>query len=115
MLIKNDAYTSELREKMRGGKGTVELRSPLETGALPAHCRLVSEIVMPEGSSIGLHDHVNETEIYYMLEGELRAVDNGEEIVFRPGDALFTGGGAAHSVENAGPGVARLLAVIITE
>ncbi len=50
-----------------------------------------------------------------MLEGEIIADDDGKEVVFKPGDVLFTGGGAKHGVENVGPGVARMIAVIITE
>ncbi len=50
-----------------------------------------------------------------MLEGEIIADDDGKEVVFRPGDMLFTGGGAKHSVKCAGSAAARMLAVIITE
>ena len=114
MLIKHSELKSEFKENMREGKGTIELRSP-DSVLLPPHCRLFAEIVIEPNTSIGLHEHSGETEIYYMLEGELRANDDGKEVVFKPGDVLFTGGGAKHSVENAGPGVARMVAIIITE
>ncbi len=114
MLVKHSELTSELKPNMRGGEGTVELLSP-DNGLLPPHCRLFAEIVLQPGTSIGLHEHAGETEIFYMLEGEIIADDDGREVSFKPGDVLFTGGGAKHSVENVGPGVARMAAVIITE
>ncbi len=114
MLLKHSEFVSEFKPNMRGGEGTVELLSP-DKSLLPPHCRLVSEIVLQPNTSIGLHEHANETELFYLLEGEIRADDDGKEIIFKPGDMLFTGGGAKHSVENAGPGAARMLAVIITE
>ncbi len=114
MLVKHSELTSEFKPNMRGGKGKVEMLSP-DKGLLPLHCRLVSEIVLQPGTSIGLHEHAGETEIFFMLEGEIIADDDGKEVVFKPGDMLFTGGGAKHSVENKGSGVARMAAVIITE
>ena len=114
MLVKHSELTSELKPNMRGGEGTVELLSPPKD-LLPPHCRLFAEIVLQPGTSVGLHEHAGETEIYYMLEGEIIADDDGKEVVFKQGDVLFTGKGAKHSVKNAGSGVARMAAVIITE
>jgi mannose-6-phosphate isomerase-like protein (cupin superfamily) len=42
------------------------------------------------------HDHPFE-ESYYMLEGEVDVVANGERHTLRPGDAFWTGTGCVHA------------------
>lgn len=115
MLLNRTEMTSEIRENMRGGKAYADIRFLLDDDSLPTHCRLFSEILLPPGGSIGLHEHVGETEIFYMLEGEARADDNGMDVMLRAGDVLTTGGGASHSIENVGTGNCRFVAVIMTE
>lgn len=115
MLVKRSEMPGEIRENMRGGKGAADIRFILNDAALPKNTRLFSEILLTPGSSIGPHEHINETEVYYMLEGEVHADDNGMDVILKAGDVLVTGSGQYHMVENAGSADARLVAVIITE
>lgn len=52
------------------------------------------------------HDHPFE-EAYVMVEGEVHALVEGEELVLRPGDVLWAGVGADHGFHNRGSGLVR--------
>jgi mannose-6-phosphate isomerase-like protein (cupin superfamily) len=101
MFVKKDAMRVELREKMRGGEGTVTLNHFVEEGAHP-HLKLAAELTVPPGASIGQHAHSTETEYFVFLEGTGLVNDNGTEVAVKKGDVIITGGGAFHRVQNTG-------------
>ncbi|NWO22018.1 cupin domain-containing protein [Oribacterium sp. oral taxon 102] len=51
------------------------------------------------GSRIGLHRHVGDAEVYYILSGSGRYNDNGKIIEVHPGDVCYCRDGEAHSIE----------------
>ena len=114
MIINHSAHTSEVRHEMRGGSGDV-LMQHLIPGALPAHCRIYSFIILEPGCSIGYHVHEKETEIFTILEGVADATDGAETVKMHPGDSLITGPGCGHAMANNGDTTLRFSAVIITE
>jgi mannose-6-phosphate isomerase-like protein (cupin superfamily) len=104
----------ELREKMRGGTGAAQIKHIFEQQELKGKCRLFATITLEPGCSIGPHPHDSEEEVYYILKGRAKVVDDGEERELQPGDAVLTGGGASHSIANIGEETLELLAVILT-
>lgn len=62
--------------------------------------------IEPGQSSALRHWHEQEDEFIYMLEGELVLIENGGEVVLRPGDAagFKAGSGNAHKLANRGTG-----------
>jgi len=113
MLKKKNAQKVETRENMRGGTGTITIRHYLEPEEIKAKTRLCSELTLPPGASIGLHDHVNEDEIYLIQKGQGSMIDNGREFPVTAGDAVLTGQGASHSVKNTGEEDLLITAVIL--
>ena len=86
-MIKSAAdMRTELRERMRGGEGTVQIRHVFEQTELKGKCRLFALITLEPNSSIGLHAHESEEEVYYILQGRAKVVDDGEERELKPGD-----------------------------
>lgn len=112
MIALQQGMTSEVRPKMRGGEGAATLN--FFDMPLPNNVRLLAQIALEPGSSIGFHRHENETELFYMLEGEFEVDDDGTARTMRPGDCLSTGSGAGHSVKNASTLPGKMLAVIIS-
>lgn len=104
----------ELRENMRGGDGTVQIKHVFEKEELQGRCRLFAAITLEPGCSIGLHPHDEEEEVYFILRGRAKVVDDGKEQELRPGDAVLTGGGKSHAIANAGDEPVELVAVILT-
>ncbi len=114
MRIERSEMARETKAHMRDGKGSctvTQLGGPL----LQKHCRVLSEIVIPVGASIGPHPHVAETEYYIILEGTALVDDDGKPVHVKPGDVVITNGGAVHSIEATGEAPLRMIAVIVTD
>lgn len=103
----------ELRKNMRGGQGTVTIRHLFKQDELTGKARMVAEITIPAGGSIGFHQHDREEEIYYIIAGQGKVLDQDETKTVGPGDAVLTGGGKGHAVENIGTGSLVMMAVIL--
>lgn len=113
MIKKKGSQEIEIRENMRGGTGKVTVRHYLKPEEIKARTRLCAELVLPPGTSIGDHDHVNEDEIYIIQKGRGLMIDSGKEVSVEAGDAILTGQGASHSVKNTGTEDLVITAVIM--
>jgi len=113
-MIKNaKEMLSEIKHQMRGGKGNVEVTQVFMQNEIKGKARLIARITLSPGSSIGMHQHVAEEELYYILSGKGIVNDNGEVREVSAGDAVMTGNGASHSIENREDVPLLLLAVIL--
>ena len=114
-MIKHvESMREETREAMRGGKGAVKLQYLFEQGEYKGHARLMAKIVLPPGASIGLHEHKEEEELFYIIKGRGLVTDEGRTREVGPGDAIMTGGGNSHAIENVGSEELEFIAVILT-
>ena len=113
MVIRRNEMKTEVKENMRGGDGSAALLY-LADCEKEKNIRLLAEVTLEPGSSIGKHSHENETEYYIILSGSGTVDDNGTETQVKTGDAVITGGGAYHSVANTGTVPLVLHAVIVT-
>jgi quercetin dioxygenase-like cupin family protein len=115
-MIKNAAdMTTEIRERMRGGDGRVEMTHLLKPGEFQGGARLCARLVLDPGCSIGWHDHQHEEEIFYVIRGE-GLLSEGEGQPERPlccGDAAVCPSGTSHSIRNGGTEPLELLALIL--
>ena len=105
--------TTETKEKIRGGDGTVEFRHYFKPEELNAKSRLCAMLSLPPGTSIGTHEHMNEDEIYIILRGEGEIDDGKKRETVSAGDAVLTGNGESHSLRNTGAVPLELVAVIM--
>jgi len=106
----------EIKEGLRGGKGSIEFHHILEEKELLGHGRLFAKLVIKPNSSIGTHQHVKETEPYYILKGEGVFVDNdGTRTKVGPGDVCLIEVGQSHSIENNTQEDLELIALIYFE
>lgn len=113
MIVRRNHMKIELKERMRGGLGTATLIHFVD-GATMKNARLLSEVTLPPGASIGEHRHDSETEYYIILEGKGVVVDDGVETPVGSGDCVVTGDGASHSIANTGTTPLKFIAAIIT-
>ncbi len=114
MVIRRSDMEQEIRPRMRGGNGECTL-TMVGGRSLQQHLRVLAEIVIPPGASIGRHDHTNETEYFLILDGKGLVDDNGTPVEVHAGDTVITNGGATHSIENTGSEALRMVAVIVTD
>jgi len=113
MLKKKNAQFVEKRDAMRGGTGGITIRHYFKPEEIKARTRLCSEMTLPPGASVGLHDHLEEDEIYIIQKGRGIMTDSGKEFEVAAGDAILTGQGASHSIKNAGTEDLVVTAIII--
>ena len=113
MLKKSENMIKEIIEQMRGGKGKAEITHIFKKEELKGKARLCAKITLNPGCSIGLHAHDNEEEIFYVLKGKGLVNDDGDIKEFSAGDAILTGNGSRHSIENNSDDVVEMMAVIL--
>lgn len=61
---------------LRGGDGTIEIRHILNKDELMGHASMYAHVIIPAHASIGFHQHVENTEPYYVLKGKGIFEDN---------------------------------------
>ena len=113
MLIKRNEMKTEVKEKMRGGEGKAELVHLVDCQN-EKNIRLLAELTLKPGCSIGSHSHEAETEYYVILSGNGIVNDNGTEKPVKAGDAVITGNGASHGISNTGTVPLVYHAIIVT-
>ena len=113
MLIQRNQMKTEVKEKMRGGDGCTEITHLVDC-ANEKNIRMLAQVTLQPGSSIGSHNHDSETEYYIILKGSGTVNDNGTEKPVASGDVMVTGNGASHSISNTGAVPMVFHAVIVT-
>ena len=113
MITRGDEMGGEVRTNMRGGAGAVKLEHWFKPESFGARVRLCARMTLEPGASIGNHAHEAEDEIYLILSGAGRTLENGEWVPVRAGDAILIGKGGSHSIENTGSEPLVVAAVIM--
>lgn len=113
-MIKNK---QDIRTETVENSGNIEGRISKDIILTPAEmlerASMFNIITLPSGSRIKEHPHIEDAEIYYILEGEAEVTDNGTTATMRAGDVMFTGNGARHSIANHSGKDVRFLACIL--
>ena len=97
-------YSQDIRVETVENSGNIEGRISKNIVLTPAEmlerASMFNIITLPSGSRIKEHPHVEDAEIYYILEGEAEVTDNDKTAVMRAGDVMLTGNGGRHSIAN---------------
>lgn len=105
-----------VKEHAQGGEGSVEFFHVLNEEELMGHGSLYAKVVVKPHSSIGYHQHVGNTEPYYILSGKGIFTDNdGTRTEVGPGDACVIRPGQSHGLENPYDEPLEMMALIIFE
>jgi mannose-6-phosphate isomerase-like protein (cupin superfamily) len=70
---------------------------------------LMERTLPPGGRRPPAHRHVNCSEAFFVLDGQISFTLDGQDLTGGPGDFLLVPRGAAHTFSNASPEPARLL------
>lgn len=97
---------------LRGGIGELYQHHILEKAETGGRTDMFCEFTIEPGRTIGLHCHDTNAEVYYVLEGEMVVVQDGEPHLVQAGDVVFTADGQSHSVENQSDKPVKMLAII---
>ena len=113
MIRKAAELTTEYREHMRGGNGTVELTNLATPEDLNNKGRLFATITLKPGCGIGYHVHEADSELFYLMKGEVLYNDNGTECTLTAGDVMVCPAGTGHAISNNSQEEAQFIAVIV--
>jgi mannose-6-phosphate isomerase-like protein (cupin superfamily) len=113
MIIHRKDMTVEHTDKLLGGEGITTRVHFVDPPKLK-NARLLAQMTLPPGASIGEHQHNSETEYYLILSGTGQVNDNGHAQTVVPGDVVVTGNGDRHSILNNGIEPLVFHAVIMT-
>ena len=90
-----------------GGAGQYFVRTLL-TNEFDSSLKYVRELILEPGSSIGMHAHNGDEEVYYIIEGKgLMTVDK-EEREIAAGDIVLTKSGSSHGLKNNSPDILKI-------
>jgi quercetin dioxygenase-like cupin family protein len=84
-----------------GGKGRYFVRTLLD-GVSGSPFKYVRDLILYPGSTIGLHPHTGDDEIYFFISGTGLMNVDGEECVVGPGSVVLTQSGSQHGLRNDG-------------
>ena len=100
-------------DKLRGGEGHVIRQAIFSEEETLGKTMLCAIQTVPPGSSIGVHSHDPDAEIFHVLSGTIRVIDNGVEKDLVAGDSNFSGKGSSHGVVNVSNEDAVMLCIVI--
>ena len=104
-----------VREKAQGGEGRIAGRHPFKAEDRPGGTsfKMIGEMTLERGCSIGFHVHKNDEEIYMINTGRGIYTDtDGQKYPVVPGDVTLTRRGEGHALANDGDDPLIFTAVI---
>ena len=114
MLKRQSGMRRDTMVNARGGEGTVVFDHIFEVTETRANCRVLAKVTLEPGASIGYHQHEQEEEIYYIINGVATVNDNGQTRTVYPGEGVYAGGGDCHAIANDGHVPLEFLSIIMT-
>ena len=93
-----------------GGEGEAAFTVLFPRGTLPHN---VVKVTLAPGASCGEHEHTEDNERFYVLEGELTMIEDGSEYVMHPGDCEYCPIGHSHGAVNRSDAPASYLAITL--
>ena len=111
MIIRSNDL-QKVRKKLFEGKGEAEIEQLFTSDEFEAPVRFCARVRLPPDCSIGLHQHIDEDELYFIIEGEGIVSDGDLSSPVSSGHSILTRSGESHSIENTGSSDLVLIAVI---
>lgn len=96
----------------QGGNGVLQIAKLFTTEETEGCAPVCDVFTFAPGDSIGLHQHVGEGELYYILQGQALVTDEDQKVLLQPGDAHYCVSGGRHAIENPGAQQMKMLAIV---
>ena len=119
MIVRGKEIVNYPVENCHGGKGYIYVRQLLGYEPklpVPGHpddfetlVNFMHETTLPKGTSVGLHEHKGNEELYYVIEGKGEMIVDGEKRAMEAGDVCLTKDGSKHTFRNIGDTDLRII------
>jgi quercetin dioxygenase-like cupin family protein len=110
MILRSLLRPVRSRAGRHGGRGGYHVGWVFEPGDFTSNLDHLVVIEVPTGSEVGEHQH-DDDEIYIVLAGQGTIQVDGVRQTIIEGDAVLTGPGQRHRLENDGAELLRILVV----
>ncbi len=98
MIVKGPATTAgEWGRNSHGGNGEYFVRTLLTT-EFKSTLKYIRDLTLKAASSIGVHPHRDDEEIYFVISGHGTMIVDAEEQAVGPGDVVLTYAGSSHGL-----------------
>ena len=120
-MIKNMSVKTKNQRKQEieinaeGGNGTLYLDNLISEKDIHGKLETFIRATLEVGASVGFHEHIGESESYYILRGVGEYNDNGELCSVYEGDVTYIPSGHGHGIKNIGEIPLEFIALIIRE
>ncbi len=111
-MIKRKDELTRVIGSIEGGKGEITRELLIEGEELQNRAKVFAKLIVPVGASVGLHEHTDDYEVYYILSGKGKVLDGDEIVEVGAGDVVYAID-TKHYIENIGDEDLVFLAVII--
>jgi len=103
-MDKLNFYDSELTDlpNCHEGVGILKFMDVFPTESFASGLMFIHHTILPPGTSVGLHAHENDEEIYIVLEGQGLYTQDDDTFKVKPGDVLRNKPFGSHGLENTG-------------
>ena len=115
MIFYAKSKVENCREKAQGGDGQILGRHPFKAEDRPENTsfKMIGDMTLAPGSSIGFHVHEKDEEIYIITAGQGIYTDaDGSKFPVTAGDVTLCRQGEGHALANTGEGPLTFTAVI---
>lgn len=113
MFQMKDEMQQEVKTNVRGGSGSPDFCHLFSAAQMGGRADLAAIITLHPGDSVGTHAHVQDGEVYCVLEGAAMVAEDGVERELLPGDAEFCADGHTHAIRNHTDRDMRFFAVVV--
>ena len=115
MIRKASEFKQQIVPNMCGGDGNVYLGNAFKNSEIKSKVCAFCTVTLEKGGSVGMHQHTEDDEIYYILSGKGEYSDNGAITTVGPGDVTFCPPGEGHGILSIGDEPLELIALILYE
>ena len=113
MIRRSNELQQVTQPKMKGGAGALESTHFLQADEFCGKGRLFAHGRLRPGSSVGLHKHEKDFEVYHILRGRGMYNDDGTMQPVGPGDVTICLEGQSHALDNTGDEDLEYIALIL--
>jgi len=103
MVFKHENLEKVHQDKPRGGEGSQDVHFAFQMGKAPPNTafQLAAYQVLAPKSSIGYHEHTDNSDLYFIVSGKgIFTDENKKDIPVVPGDIALCTAGQSHALTN---------------
>ena len=114
MIKRASEFDREVIPNFCGGEGDTVIETGIHGGDAKSKVCACCTVRLEKGCEVGIHDHPDDDEIYYVISGKgLYNDGDGKWVEVFPGDVTLCGNGGSHAMKNVEDEPLVFLAVVV--